>query len=185
MKSTKKIAAIILLAVIASFLVAATYIEGEGTLTLDAVDPTPLDGSTAGRTFLAADRVAAFVSDLNTRTDAVDIYFYVTGAQGGAEADSVLLNIYGFIKSGPTFPIFLNTTITLGTATSPGSGKFADTAAGTDLHLSVVAVIDSGGNRIVRVSLDTRGLDGLYIEPVTFTGVTGVVVVVRPYGFVK
>ena len=171
--------------ILLSMLTGATYILKEDTLTLAAVDATPLDGSTADRTYLPADRDPNFLIPLSTRTDAVDLYVYSTSAQSGADGNSVILNIYGYGDAGPTVPIYVTTTFTLGTATSPGTGKYADTVSGTDVYTKTVGIADSGNNRLGIVTIETTGLSGLYVEPNTFTGVTGCVVVIRQYGLVK
>lgn len=167
---------------------AATVVLSAETKTLSAVDATPLDGTTSGQTYMSTDRVTnkdtGYVFLLDERTDAVEIMVYATNAQSVTDGDSVLLNIYTFSDNGPSLATYDACTFTFGTAVAPGSGLFADTAVGTDLHDKTVEVTDSGSNRIVRVWFDNVGRH-LYIEPETFTGVTGCIVIVRRYGFVE
>ncbi len=171
--------------IILALVVGATYINTEKVLLLSAVDATPLDGSTASRTYMASDRVAGYTIPLKDRCDIVDLYVYSTTAQAVTANDAVVLNIYGYGSGGPSMPVYDACTFTFGTAVSTGTGLYADTASGTDLHATTtgVTVTDSGNNRIVRLSFDTTGFEGLYVEPETFTGVTGCYVVVRQYGF--
>ena len=177
----KKIGLVVLVIVLV-LVTGATFINKEKVLTLSAVDATPLDGSTASRTYMASDRIAGYTIPLKDRCDAVDIYVYATTAQAVTADDLVILNIYGYGSGSPSMPVYDACTFTFGTAVSTGTGLYADTASGTALHTLPVRVTDSGNNRIVKVTLDTTGFEGLYVEPQTFTGVTGCYVVVRQYG---
>ncbi len=170
------------LVIVLTLVVGATFINKEKVLLLSAVDATPLDGSTASRTYMSSDRVAGYTIPLKDRCDAVDLYVYATSAQAVTADDLVVLNIYGYGSGGPTMPVYDACTFTFGTAVATGTGLYADTASGTPLHTLPVIVTDSANNRIVKVTFDTTGFEGLYIEPETFTGVTACNVVIRQYG---
>jgi hypothetical protein len=158
-----------------------TWIVEDQTLTITAVDGTILDGTTSGRTYMAADRVALYSVPIDDRTDWVEIHLYSTGSD--TADDTAKINIYGYGKNGPAMRIYEATTFTLGTAVSPGSGLYADTISGTDKHTETVEVADSGDNTVCKLKIDTAGLRWLYFEPETFTGITNVIIKIRSYGF--
>ncbi|HEB29187.1 MAG TPA: hypothetical protein ENI05_15785 [Porticoccus sp.] len=160
-----------------------TLIENLQTLTLSAVDATPLDGTSASRTFLASDRLDIYTIFLTEGADAVEVIGYSTGSD--TADDTALINIYGYSRTGPAFKILDATTFTLGTAVAPDSGLYAGVASGTDLHSTTVGTADSIDNGIVKVSFDTVGLKYLYFEPETFTGITNFIIQVRQYGFLE
>ena len=154
----------------------------EKTLTLTAVDATPLDGSTGGRTYLRADRIKGYTVILGQTVDAVEIFADCAGSDG----NTALFNLYGYPFAGdpnPSFPelgpalkIYDAVTATLGTAVAGTSRLFVEHFIGTDKHTITVGVYDSalGGNSIAKLALDTRGLWALYFEPVTFTTLTDI-----------
>lgn len=158
-----------------------TWIVEDQTLTITAVDSTILDGTTSGRTYMAADRVSTYSVPIDDRTDWVEIHLYSTG--GDTADDSAKINIYGYGKNGPAVRIYEAVTFTLGTAVAPDSGLYADTISGTDKHTETVEVADSGDNTVCRLKIDTAGLRWLYFEPETFTGITNVIIKIRSYGF--
>lgn len=159
-----------------------TLIQDFRTLTLAAVDATPLDGSTSGRTYLSTDRLALYTVNLLKETDAVEIIGYSTGSD--TADDTALINIFGYSKNGPAVKAYDACTFTLGTAVAPDSGLYAGVASGTDLHVTTVGVADSVDNGIVKITFDTVGLRYLYFEPETFTGITNFIIQVRQYGFI-
>lgn len=160
---------------------AETAIMKDAVLTLSAVDATPLDGTTANRTWMPSDRVTAYSVRLDKRTDAVEVHVYSNGA--ATANDSALINIYAYGEDGPAMRVYDACTFTLGTAVAPGSGLYADTISGTDYHVTNVTVADSGNNAIAKLQFDTIGYRNLYFEPETFTGITSAVVLVRQYGY--
>ncbi len=160
---------------------AATWIVEDQTLTLTAVDATILDGTTTNRTYMASDRVSTYSVHIDDRTDWVEIHLYSTGSD--TAEDTAKINIYGYGKNGPAMRIYEATTFTLGTAVAPGTGLYADTISGTDKHIETVEVADSGDNTICKLKIDTAGLQWLYFEPETFTGITNVIIQIRSYGF--
>lgn len=160
---------------------AATWIVEDQTLTISAVDATILDGTTSNRTYMAGDRVSTYSVHIDPRTDWVEVHLYSTG--GHTADDTALINIYGYGKNGPAMRIYEAATFTLGTAVSPGPGLYADTISGTDKHTETVEVADSADNTVCKLKIDTAGLQWLYFEPETFTGITNVIIKVRSYGF--
>lgn len=158
----------------------ATSIRADKTLSISAVDATPLDGSTTGRTYQAADRTAAYCIVLNEEADAVIITIDGTGADG----NSAVFNIYGYGADGGADRIYHTVTATLGTAVAGTSRLFADQISGTDTHVTTVAVRDSGanGNTRAKIALDTTGLKYLMFEATTFTTLTVITFHVREYG---
>ena len=155
----------------------------ERILTLNAVDATPLDGSSANRTYLRADRVAEYTVALGQTVDAVEIFADCAGSDG----NTALFNLYGYpfagVKPnplrpeiGPALKIFDAVTATLGTAVAGTSRLFVEHFTGTDLHTKTIGLFDNalGGNSIAKMALDTRGLWALYFEPETFTTLTDI-----------
>jgi hypothetical protein len=155
-------------------------IRQEQILTLTAVDATPLDGSTASRTYLRADMVKAYAVRLDQETDAVEIIVDCAGSDG----NTALFNIYGYGEPGnpstpeigPALKIFDAVTATLGTAVAGASRLFVEHFTGTDKHTKTVGLYDNalGGNSIAKMAFDTRGLRFLYFEPETFTTLTDI-----------
>ena len=160
---------------------ARTWIVEDQTLMLSAVDATILDGTTSGQTYMAADRVSTYSVHIDDRTDWVEVHLYSTGSD--TAGDTAKINIYGYGKDGPAMRIYEAATFTLGTAVAPDSGLYADTISGTDKHTETVEVADSGDNTVCKLKIDTAGLQWLYFEPETFTGITNAIIHVRCYGF--
>ena len=158
----------------------ATIIRNLRSLSFSAVDATPLDGSTAGLTYQAGDRLESACIPLDEETDAVTIIIDGTGADGNL----AIFNIYGYGLDGPAERIYHTVTATLGTAVA-GTGKlYAEEISGTDVHSSTIGIKDSGaaGNTVAKVSFDTSGLRYLYFEPTTFTTLTAITFHVREWG---
>lgn len=158
-----------------------TLIGDYKSLTLAAVDATPLDGTTSGRQFIAADRVTTYSLSIDDRTDIVEVIGYSTGSH--TANDTALINIYGYGKNGPALRVYDAATFTLGTAVEATPGLYADTISGTNYHPVTVNIEDSGNNTIAKMYIDTTGLRWLYFEPETFTGITNFIIQVREYGF--
>jgi hypothetical protein len=150
----------------------------ERLLTLTAVDATPIDGSTALRTYQNAHKVGTYYVGLNQDTDAVEIIADATGSDG----NTAVFNLLGYgvpgtaskPETGPANRIFNAVTATLGTAVAATGRLFVEHFTGSDLHTKTIGLYDSalGGNGIAKICFDTRGLSGLYFEPVTFTTLT-------------
>jgi hypothetical protein len=151
----------------------------ERLLKLAAVDATPLDGSTATRTYQNADKVKTYFFGLQQGVDAVEITVDGTGSDG----NTGVFNMYGYGVASPNklLPeiaaaqrIFIAVTLTLGTAVAAANRLWAEHFTGTDLHTKTIGLYDNAlaGNGIAKIALDTRGLTGLYIEPITFTTLT-------------
>ncbi len=157
-----------------------TWIVEDQSLTITAVDSTILDGTTSGRTYMATDRVATYSVLIDERTDWVVVHLYSTG--GDTDGDSAKINIYGYGKDGPAMRVYEATTFTLGTAVAPDSGLYADIISGTDKHSGTIDVNDSNDNTVCKLKIETVGLQWLYFEPETFTGITNVIIQVRSYG---
>lgn len=160
---------------------ASTWIVSDDTLTISAIDGTILNGTSANRTYMATDRLSLYSVRVDERTDWVEVILYSTGSD--TAGDTALINIYGYGKNGPALRVFNAVTFTLGTAVAPNSGLYADTISGTDLHSEAVEVSDSGDNTVCKLKIDTAGLQWLYFEPETFTGITSVIIKIRSYGF--
>lgn len=158
----------------------STVIRPEMLLTLTAVDSTPLDGSTSGRTYQATDRTTGQYVVLSEEADAIVITMDGTGSDG----NSAVFTIWGYSRNGPAERIYHTVTGTLGTATAATGRTFADQFSGTDTHITTVAVKDSGadGNTIAKLALDPIGYRFLMFEPITFTGLTAITFHVREYG---
>lgn len=158
----------------------STIIRDVRELTLTAVDATPLDGTTAGRTFQAKDRSQAYSLRLDEETDCVTITMDGTGADG----NSAVFNIFGYGEDGPRERIYHTVTATLGTAKA-GTGRcFAEIFSGTSTHVKTVGITDSvvAGNSVAKIAFDTTGLRYLYFEPITFTTLTAITFQVREWG---
>ena len=150
----------------------------ERLLKLTAVDATPLDGSTALRTYQNAHKVKAYFVGLQQGVDAVEITVDGTGSDG----DTGVFNMYGYgipgdrlnPEIGAAQRIFLTVTLTLGTAVAAANRLWAEHFTGTDLHTKTIGLYDNAlaGNGIAKIALDTRGMTGLYIEPITFSTLT-------------
>ncbi len=158
----------------------STIIRQVRTLAFAAVDATPLDGSTAGRTYQQNDKLSTALVPLDEETDAVIIYVSGTGSAN----NTVLFHLYGYGRGvdAPAERILNSVTATLGSAVSGTGQLYADTIAGTDWHTSSVGIFDSGNNTVCKIKLDTQGLEFLYFEPVTFTTLTAVKFHVREVG---
>lgn len=157
----------------------------EQLLALAAVDATPIDGSTANRTYQNAHKVSTYVVALNQDTDAVEITMDGTGSDG----HTAVFNILGYGKAGnASYPevgaaqrIFNAVTATLGTAVAATGRLWAEHFTGTDLHTKTIGLYDNalGGNGIAKICFDTRGLSHLYLEPITFTSLTAITFHIR------
>ncbi len=159
----------------------ATIIRPMRVLTLTAVDGTPLDGSTAGRTYKASDRLALYTVALDEETDAVTITMDGTGADG----NSAVFSIFGYGKNGSAERIYHTVTGTLGTAVAPGTGRlWAEVFSGTDVHTKTVGITDSlaAGNSMAKIAFDTTGLRFLYFEPKTFNTLSAIAFHIREWG---
>ncbi len=158
----------------------ATIIRKDRVLTLTAVDATPLDGSTANRTYKASDRLALYSVALDEETDAVTITMDGTGANG----NSAVFNIYGYGLDGPAERIYHTVTGTLGLAVA-GTGKvWVEQFSGTATHTKTIGITDSGagGDTMAKITFDTTGLRYLYFEPKTFTTLTAITFHIREWG---
>lgn len=170
----------LLLIVPVILLLGATIIRRESEFALTAVDATPLDGSTTGRTYLSVDRIDSFSMVLTEEVDAVVVTMDGTGSDG----DSAVFTIWGYSENGPAERIYHTVTATLGTAVAGTGRTFAEQFSGTDTHVTTVGVKDSAGagNSIAKIAFDTTGLRRLMFEPITFTGLTTITFHVRKYG---
>ena len=163
-----------------AFLLSATVQRGEQTVSMSAVDSTPLDGSTSGLTYQAADRTVAYCVTLNEETDEVVITVVGTGADG----NSAVFTLWGYGIDGDAERIYHTVTATLGTAVA-GTGKlYVEQFSGTDVHTASVTLTDSGaaGNTRAKIRLETTGLRYLMFEPTTFTTLTSITFHVRGFG---
>lgn len=164
----------------------ATTIRQIRKVTFTGTDSTPLNGTSAGRTYQPSDRLEVQASGtgacvpLDEETDAVTIVMDGVGADG----DLAIFNIYGYGENGPAERIYYTVTGTLGAAVA-GTGKlYAEEFSGTDVHSSTVGIKDSGsaGNTMAKISFDTSGLRYLYFEPTTFTTLTAITFHIREWG---
>lgn len=161
----------------------ATIIRQMRSLTFTTTataDGTVLDGSAAGLTYQAKDRLASACVRLDEETDSVTITIDGTGADGNTAA----FNIYGYGENGPAERIYHTVTATLGTAVA-GTGKcYAEEIAGTDVHTGVIGIQDRelNSNSMAKFTFDTRGLRYLYFEPITFTTLTAMTFHIREWG---
>jgi len=177
------LSAFVLSAIVISsvFLMGATVQRGERTVTMTAVDSTPLDGSSTSRTYQAADRTVAYCVVLAEETD----YVVVTAVGTGSDNNSAVFTLWGYGVDGDAERIYHTVTATLGTAVA-GSGKlYVDYFNGTDTHTTTIAVKDSGsnGNTRAKFYLETAGLRHLMFEPTTFTTLTAITFHVREFGY--
>ncbi len=158
----------------------ATIIRQMRELTFAAVDATPLDGSTSGRTYQASDRLASACIPLDEETDYVTITIDGTGADG----NTAVFNIYGYGEDGPAERIYHTVTCTLGTAVAGTSRLYAEEIAGTDVHTGTIGIQDRelNSNSMAKVTFETRGLRYLYFEPTTFTTLTALTFHIREWG---
>jgi len=156
----------------------ATTIKKLRPLSFTAVDATPLNGTTSGRTYQPGDRLASACIPLEEDTDAVIITMSGTGSDG----NSCVFHIYGYGLNSPAEAIYNTVTATLGTGVAGTGQLYVDTISGTDLHTSTIGVYDSGNDRVCKLKFDTQGLRYLYFEPITFTTLTEVSFLVREVG---
>ncbi len=158
----------------------ATVIKKEMMLALTAVDATPLDGSTSGRTYKPSDRTGSYCVVLSEECDAVVITMDGTGSDG----NSAVFTIWGYGRSGPDERIYHTVTATLGTAVAGTGRTYADEISGTDTHITTIGIKDSAGagNSIAKIAFDAVGYRFLMFEPITFTGLTAITFHVRDYG---
>lgn len=158
----------------------ATVIRDEMLLTLSAVNATPLDGSTTGRTYQVADRTKGQYVVLSEAADAV----VVTMDGAGADGNSAVFTAWGYSRNGSAERIYHTVTATLGTAVAGTGRTWAEVFSGTDTHVTTIGVKDSAGagNSMAKFALDTTGLRYLMFEPITFTGLTAITFHIREYG---
>ncbi len=168
----------------------ATIIRQTRVLTFTAA-VTGLDGTTAGLTYQAKDRLtqeaviraAQGISPcirLDEETDAVTIVIDGKGANG----NSAVFSIFGYGEDGPAERIYYTVTATLGAAVA-GTGKvWADQIAGTAVHTKTIGITDTGadGETMAKIAFDTTGLRYLYFEPTTFTTLTALTFHIREWG---
>lgn len=78
---------------------AATYQHHHQAVTITAVEASPLNGVTPGRTYQSSDldKTASNVVELGPRCDIVDIYAYGTGSA----AQTATLKIWAYSANGP------------------------------------------------------------------------------------
>lgn len=159
----------------------ATNIYEPRAITITAVDSTPLDGSTSGRTYQPKDRTAEYSYTLRSGCDGVIITAYGTGS----ENDTAVFNIWGYPLNGPAQLIYGSVTATLGSAVADSGKLYVDTFSGTDVHISPsgVTVADVGNNRVAKISFDTMGYQYLMFECTTFTSLTNITFVVQEVGY--
>ena len=166
----------------------ATILRKVREIEFTAVDATPLNGTTAGRTYQPTDRLATACVPLDEETDAVIITMSGTGSDG----NSCVFHLYGYgldnlengIGGGPAEAIYNTVTATLGTGVAGTGQLYVDTISGTDLHTSTIGVYDSGNNRVCKMAFDCQGLKYLYFEPITFTTLTKVKFIIREVGVI-
>lgn len=161
-------------------------------LSFPARDATPLDGTTAGRTYQPKDRLIKVESGtgacvpLRADTDAV----IITGSGTGSNGDSAVFHIYGYpmddletaASGGPAERIYITVTGTLGTAVAGTGQLYFDTFSGTDLHTSTIGIYDSGNNAVCKIAFDCQGLKYLYFEPITFYTLSAIKFYIREVG---
>ena len=156
----------------------ATLVKYEKALAFAAVDATPLDGTTATRTYQRGDRNTSQCLLLEEGTDAVIVYISGTGSAN----NTMVFNLYGYGLDGDAERIYIAATATLGSGVASATELYADTIVGTDLHTSTIGIYDSGNNAICKFKLDTQGLNWLKFEPITFTTMTACTFHVREVG---
>lgn len=161
-------------------------------LSFAAVDATPLDGTTANRTYQPKDRLITAASGtgacvlLRQDTDAV----IITGSGTGSDGNIAVFHIYGYAmddletaaSGGPAERIYITVTGTLGTAVAGTGQLYFDTFSGTDVHTSTIGIYDSGNNAVCKITFDTQGIKYLYFEPITFTTLTAIKFYIREVG---
>ncbi len=157
----------------------ATVVSSIQSLIFPAVDATPLDGATAGRTFQATDRNNDQCITLTGNTDAINVIAWAEGADG----DSAIFNVYLYGPTGAAQRVFHTVTATLGTATQSLSAKYVESFVGTDTHAPGVGISDSGTNTVCSFRLDVEGAQWVKFEPVTFTALTRITFEVRSFGY--
>lgn len=147
---------------------------------MTAVDSTPLDGSTSGLTYQAADRTVAYCVTLNEEIDNV----IITADGAGSDGNSAVFNLYGYGLDGGAERIYHTVTATLGTAVAGTGRLYVEQFSGTDTHCTSVTIKDSGagGNTMAKIYLNTHGLRYLMFEPTTFTTLTSITFHVRGIG---
>lgn len=158
----------------------ATVIRKQLKVTFTAVDATPLDGSTAGRTYQASDRTQAASHGLSEETDAVAI----TMSGKGSDGDSAVFTLWGYPDVGAAERIYHTVTATLGAGVAGTGELFVDEISGTDTNYTTIGVKDNAANSdtLAKFAFDTVGYRYLMFEPTTFTGLTEVTFYVREYG---
>ena len=145
-----------------------------------AVDATPLNGTTAGRTYQGSDKLQAACVKLPEEVDAVIITMSGTGSNG----NTCVFHVYGYGygSKAPAERIYNTVTATLGTAVAGTGQLYVDTLSGTDVHTTTLGIYDSGNNSVCKLKIDTQGLEYLYFEPITFTTLTGIKFLIREVG---
>jgi hypothetical protein len=144
----------------------AGAVDGTGNYTLTSEDMS-WDSKVAGAANIAATvGMIDVLGNLGWGANAVEIAFF---SVDDAENDDFDISIYAWKNSphGPGVPVFFTTAdaCKVGTmaclkhptlGTNQAAGKWVDTIAGTDIW-SGVTVLDSGNNRIARLTFDLRG----------------------------
>ena len=131
---------------------AATQLYPDKILYYEAVDATPLDGNSPGRTYAPIDRQSAYESRMGRNVD----YVTITVSGTGSDGDSAVFSIWGYTETGYAHRIYHTVTATLGTATAGPSQEWAEVFSGTDTHFLTVSIDDSGaaGNTIAKITFD-------------------------------
>ena len=129
-------------------------------------DDTPLDGTTAGLTYMFEDmpEIPNIIEIQNTE-GAVEVIF--TGTDAADE--TCAFKLYAYREGGPAKLAF-DGIVTLGTAVAPNSELYGDTITGTAYWPTTIAIVDSAVNRIASLWLDFSGYKYLYVEVLPTTG---------------
>ena len=157
-----------------------TVIRKQRQITFSAVDATPLDGSTASRTYKFSDMTTGATVVLSEATDAVSI----TMSGKGSDGNSAVFTLWGYPDEGPAERIYHTVTAVLGAGVAGTGELFVDQISGTDTHYTTIAIKDNAANSdtIAKIALDTVGYRHLMFEPTTFTTLTEITFYVREYG---
>lgn len=159
---TKRIAFCFLIVLFALPFVMGAYLETRNIVwsplrTDVTADDTALDGTTAGLTFQFDDKPAA-AKKVGTELNGVEILFYGTDAAD----ETCNFKVYAYRANGPAILVCTGVAV-LGTALHSTGTYYADTLEITD-YWSTCHVLDSGNNRIARLTFDLRGYQWVYVE---------------------
>lgn len=159
-----------------------TNLGEEIIVSLSAVDATPLDGSSANRTYSPADKTQANIVPLSTDSDGVVITMEGTGANG----DSAVFNLWAYTKNGYAHRAYHTVTATLGTAVGAAGRTWAEVFVGTDTHIKTIGINDSlaAGNSIAKIEFDRGPYEFLMFEPITFNTLTAIHFHLVEYGLI-